>query len=55
MKATQLALPDARCALMKTRRFAMAVDSGSEEERWAQAWGFVSNTIVNREGGGPAT
>lgn len=52
MTATSFLLPEARCALMKTRRLAMAEESGRVEARWAQAWGFVSRTIARRDGGG---
>lgn len=50
--ATLFALLNARCALMKTRRLAMAVERGRVGARRAQAWGFVSSIIVKRDGGG---
>jgi hypothetical protein len=45
-------VPEARCAFIKMRRAAIAEESGSVEDRCAQAWGFVSRTIASREGGG---
>lgn len=39
---------------MNTRSVATALERGRVEERRDQAWGFVSRTIVRREGGGPA-
>jgi len=35
---------------MKTRMLAIALESGRESSRRAQACGFVSMTIVRREG-----
>lgn len=35
---------------MKTRIFAMALERGRESSRIAQAWGFVSRTMVSRDG-----
>ena len=52
MMATLLAELNARCALMKTSRLAMARESGRVEERRAQALGLVSRIMVRREGGG---
>jgi hypothetical protein len=53
MTATSLAFPLARCAFMKTRRLATALERGRMEERCAQACGFVSRMIARRDGGGP--
>lgn len=50
MTATSLAKLKARCELMKTRIFAMALERGRESSRIAQAWGFVSRTMVSRDG-----
>lgn len=51
--ATSFAFPEARCAFMKTRRLAIADESGRVLDRCAQACGFVSRTIARRDGGGP--
>ena len=37
---------------MKTRRFAIAFESGRVSERRAHAWGLVSRIMVRRDGGG---
>ena len=37
---------------MKTRRFAIAAETGRVGARRAQAWGFVSRIMVRRDGGG---
>ena len=37
---------------MKTRRLAIALESGRVSARRAQAWGFVSRMMVKRDGGG---
>jgi len=52
MTATLLALLKARWAFMKTRIFATAWERVRVCERKDQAWGFVSRTMVRREGGG---
>lgn len=52
MTAISFALPEAKCALMKTRMLASAADSESEDERCAHACGLVSRTIASSEGGG---
>jgi len=39
---------------MKTSKLATAFESGSVEARRDQANGFVSRTMVSRDGGGPA-
>lgn len=52
MTATSFALPDAKCALMKTRMLASAAERDSVDPRYAQACGFVSSTIVSSDGGG---
>lgn len=52
MTATRLEWLKARCALMKIRRFARAVDRDIVDERRDHACGFVSITTTRREGGG---
>ena len=52
MTATSFALPEARCALMKTRIFARAAESERVEERCAHACGLVSRTMASKDGGG---
>ena len=48
--ATWFSFPKARCALMKTRILAIAVEIGSVDFSAAQARGFVSITTVSSEG-----
>ena len=52
MTATSFVFPDAKCALMKTRMLARAVESESVEDKCAQACGLVSSTMASSEGGG---
>lgn len=52
MIATWLAWLNAKWALIKTRRFAIALPNGRESESRAHAFGLVSRIIVRRVGGG---
>ena len=52
MTATSFALPEAKCALMKTRIFARAAERERVDERCAHACGLVSRTMASRDGGG---